>query len=125
MAILTDGTTVTPAAPLVLGLGNPHRQTLEPIDTPPVAMEIAPRALLVVSSVFMTQAWEGYPKGRPMAMPVAILSSGGVVLIEYIRSVPARRIDPNVYSADQLKARREARGRVLFMLFSCFCMEKR
>lgn len=86
----------------------------------PLAMKIAPWALLVMSNVFMTYAWYGHLKGKPMALPVAILSSWLIALPEYMLAVPANRIGHNVYSTAQLKIGQEVITLLVFILFSYF-----
>lgn len=83
-------------------------------------MKIAPWLLLVMSNVFMTFAWYGHLKGKPMALPVAILSSWLIALPEYMLAVPANRLGHNVYSTAQLKTGQEAITLIVFTLFSYF-----
>jgi uncharacterized protein (DUF486 family) len=87
---------------------------------PLLAMKIAPWVLLVMSNIFMTYAWYGHLKGKPMALPVAILSSWLIALPEYMLAVPANRIGHNVYSTAQLKVGQEVITLVVFILFSYF-----
>lgn len=87
---------------------------------PPLAMKIAPWLLLVMSNVFMTYAWYGHLKGKPMALPVAILSSWLIALPEYMLAVPANRIGHNVYSTAELKVGQEFITLMVFTLFSYF-----
>jgi len=54
----------------------------------PLWAKIAPWALLVCSNVFMTYAWYGHLKGKPLALPVAILSSWLIALPEYCWRFP-------------------------------------
>ncbi len=86
----------------------------------PLVMKIAPWLMLVMSNVFMTYAWYGHLKGKPMALPVAIISSWLIALPEYMLAVPANRIGHNVYSTAQLKTGQEAITLVVFTLFSFF-----
>lgn len=87
---------------------------------PPLVMKIAPWVLLVMSNVFMTYAWYGHLKGKPLALPVAILSSWLIALPEYILAVPANRIGHSVYSTAQLKVGQELITLMVFILFSYF-----
>lgn len=87
---------------------------------PPLAMKIAPWLLLVMSNVFMTFAWYGHLKGKPMALPVAILSSWLIALPEYMLAVPANRIGHHVYSTAELKVGQEFITLMVFTLFSYF-----
>ncbi|KSB87672.1 hypothetical protein AS593_15030 [Caulobacter vibrioides] len=86
----------------------------------PLWAKIAPWALLVCSNVFMTYAWYGHLKGKPLALPVAILSSWLIALPEYMLAVPANRIGHGVYSTAQLKTGQEAITLIVFTLFSYF-----
>jgi uncharacterized protein (DUF486 family) len=87
---------------------------------PSLVLKIAPWLMLVMSNVFMTYAWYGHLKGKPMALPVAILSSWLIALPEYMLAVPANRIGHNVYSTAQLKTGQEAITLIVFTLFSYF-----
>ena len=86
----------------------------------PLVMKIAPWLLLVMSNIFMTFAWYGHLKGKPMALPVAILSSWLIALPEYMLAVPANRIGHNVYSTAELKVGQEFITLLVFILFSYF-----
>jgi uncharacterized protein (DUF486 family) len=86
----------------------------------PLVMKIAPWLMLVMSNVFMTYAWYGHLKGKPMALPIAILSSWLIALPEYLLAVPANRIGHNVYSTAQLKVGQEFITLLVFTLFSFF-----
>ena len=86
----------------------------------PLVMKIAPWLLLVMSNVFMTYAWYGHLKGKPMALPVAIISSWLIALPEYMLAVSANRIGHNVYSTAQLKTGQEVITLLVFVLFSYF-----
>jgi uncharacterized protein (DUF486 family) len=86
----------------------------------PLAMKIAPWVLLVLSNIFMTYAWYGHLKGKPLALPVAILSSWLIALPEYMLAVPANRIGSHVYSTAQLKTGQELITLLVFILFSYF-----
>ncbi|WP_297511974.1 DMT family protein [uncultured Caulobacter sp.] len=86
----------------------------------PLVMKIAPWLMLVMSNMFMTFAWYGHLKGKPMALPVAIISSWLIALPEYLLAVPANRIGHNVYSTAQLKTGQEAITLIVFTLFSYF-----
>jgi uncharacterized protein len=86
----------------------------------PLVMKIAPWLLLVMSNIFMTYAWYGHLKGKPMALPVAILSSWLIALPEYMLAVPANRIGHSVYSTAQLKVGQEVITLLVFTLFAYF-----
>ncbi len=86
----------------------------------PLVMKIAPWLMLVMSNVFMTYAWYGHLKGKPMALPIAILSSWLIALPEYMLAVPANRIGHHVYSTAQLKVGQEFITLLVFTLFSFF-----
>lgn len=86
----------------------------------PLIMKIAPWLMLVMSNVFMTFAWYGHLKGKPMALPVAIISSWLIALPEYLLAVPANRIGHNVYSTAELKVGQEFITLMVFTLFSVF-----
>jgi uncharacterized protein (DUF486 family) len=64
--------------------------------------------LLTVSNVFMTLAWYGHLKFKHSALWMAIISSWGLALFEYMFQVPANRIGSTVLSITQLKILQEA-----------------
>jgi hypothetical protein len=75
-------------------------------------------ALLMLSNTFMTVAWYGHLRFRTLSLPVAILVSWGVALLEYMAQVPANRIGYRVLSAYQLKIIQEAITMVVFIVFA-------
>ena len=77
-----------------------------------------PIALLLASNVFMTLAWYGHLKFKSVALPVVILASWGIALIEYCLAVPANRIGHQVYSAAELKTIQEVITLIVFAGFS-------
>ena len=81
---------------------------------------VLPVALLIASNVFMTIAWYGHLKFKETALPVVILASWGIALIEYCLAVPANRIGHEVYSAAELKTIQEVITLVIFAGFSVF-----
>lgn len=78
----------------------------------------APLVLLVASNVFMTLAWYGHLKFKAAPLPVVILASWSIALIEYCLAVPANRIGHAVYSAAELKTMQEVITLVIFGVFS-------
>ena len=72
--------------------------------------------LLIFSNLFMTTAWYWHLKGgldRPL--PLVILISWGIALIEYSLAVPANRIGySHGWSAGQLKIVQEAIALIVF-----------
>ena len=81
---------------------------------------LAPFVLLAASNVFMTIAWYWHLRFRHVALPLVILISWGIALVEYTLAVPANRFGSYVYSAAELKTIQEAITLVVFALFSIF-----
>jgi uncharacterized protein (DUF486 family) len=78
----------------------------------------APVALLFGSNVFMTFAWYGHLKHRGAALPLVILVSWAIALLEYTLAVPANRIGAAVYTPVQLKTIQEVITLTVFVVFS-------
>jgi uncharacterized protein (DUF486 family) len=96
---------------------------------PPLVVKIAPWLLLVMSNIFMTYAWYGHLKGKPMALPVAILSSWLIALPEYLLQVPANRFGHvnfgGSFTAPQLKVMQEAITLTVFSAFTVLVLKER
>lgn len=85
-------------------------------------------ALLALANVFMTFAWYGHLKFKEMAwsknlgLPLIILISWGIALIEYSFQVPANRIGyietGGPFNLWQLKVLQEVITLVVFTLFT-------
>lgn len=80
--------------------------------------------LLVIANIFMTIAWYGHLKfgtGK-LALPLIILISWGIALIEYCFQVPANRIGyvehGGPFNLWQLKVIQEAITLIVFTLFT-------
>lgn len=75
--------------------------------------------LLTLSNVFMTIAWYWHLKGgMDKPLPLVILISWGIALLEYCLAVPANRLGfANGWSAGQLKVTQEAIALVAFGVF--------
>jgi hypothetical protein len=77
--------------------------------------------LLLASNLFMTAAWYGHLRKPSMPVWIAIFSSWGIALFEYMLQVPANRIGyRGGLSAYQLKVLQEAITLVVFVAFSLF-----
>jgi uncharacterized protein (DUF486 family) len=74
--------------------------------------------LLILSNTFMTMAWYGHLRFRDLSLPLAILASWAIALLEYTAQVPANRIGYRVLSAYQLKVIQECITLVVFILFA-------
>ena len=80
--------------------------------------------LLVIANIFMTIAWYGHLKfgtGK-LALPLVILISWGIALVEYCFQVPANRIgfesNGGPFNLWQLKVIQEAITLTVFTLFT-------
>ena len=75
--------------------------------------------LLVLSNVFMTTAWYWHLKGgmtRPL--PLVVVISWSIALVEYCLAVPANRIGyADGWTAGQLKIAQEAIALIIFGVF--------
>ncbi|MGD9634200.1 MAG: DMT family protein [Pirellulales bacterium] len=81
--------------------------------------------LLVGSNVFMTFAWYAHLKNmsaKPLV--VAILSSWGIALFEYMLQVPANRIGFGQMTLPQLKMLQEVITLSVFVPFSIWYMKE-
>src|SRR5262249_39141352 len=74
--------------------------------------------LLLLSNLFMTFAWYGHLKFREVPLPLVILASWGIALLEYCFQVPANRIGYGIFSAAQLKTIQEVITLLVFAGFS-------
>ncbi|MBQ7551082.1 MAG: DMT family protein [Bacteroidales bacterium] len=89
--------------------------------------------LLIIANVFMTIAWYGhlrlqeYSWFSKLALPVIILISWGIALIEYCFQVPANRIGFNEnggpFNLWQLKVIQEVVTLTVFTFFTIFCFK--
>lgn len=85
-------------------------------------------SLLILSNVFMTLAWYGhlrfkdYPWFEKLGLPMIILISWGIALLEYCFQVPANRIgfqgNGGPFNLWQLKVIQEVITLVIFSLFT-------
>ena len=82
--------------------------------------------LLLVANIFMTIAWYGHLKFNTgqLALPLVILISWGIALIEYCFQVPANRIgfesNGGPFNLWQLKVIQEAITLTVFTIFTLF-----
>ena len=76
--------------------------------------------LLIVSNVFMTLAWYGHLKHKSTALWLAILTSWGLALFEYIFQVPANRMGSDVLTVTQLKILQECITLTIFTIMAYF-----
>ena len=80
--------------------------------------------LLLIANIFMTFAWYGHLRFNTgkLALPLIILISWGIALLEYCFQVPANRIgfDQNggPFNLWQLKVIQEAITLIVFTLFT-------
>ncbi len=80
--------------------------------------------LLLIANVFMTCAWYGHLRFNTgkLALPLIILISWGIALLEYCFQVPANRIgfeqNGGPFNLWQLKVIQEAITLVVFTLFT-------
>ncbi|MFC0282495.1 DMT family protein [Camelimonas abortus] len=86
---------------------------------------VLPLLLLLASNVFMTTAWYGHLRFPGASLPVVILVSWGIALIEYCLAVPANRIGHAVYSAAELKTVQEVISLAVFAVFSVVVLGER
>ena len=81
--------------------------------------------LLIGSNIFMTFAWYAHLKNmshKPLV--VAILSSWGIALFEYMLQVPANRIGFGQMTLPQLKMLQEVITLAVFVPFSIWYMHQ-
>lgn len=83
-------------------------------------------ALLTLSNLFMTVAWYWHLKGgMEKPLPLVILISWSIALIEYCFAVPANRYGyASGWSAGQLKVAQEALALILFGGFAVLVLKE-
>lgn len=83
-------------------------------------------ALLTLSNLFMTVAWYWHLKGgMEMPLPLVILISWSIALIEYCLAVPANRIGyAGGWSAGQLKITQEVLALIIFGGFAVLVLKE-
>ena len=74
--------------------------------------------LLTVSNTFMTIAWYGHLKHKDRAVPVVILLSWSIALLEYLFMVPANRLGSAQFSVTQLKIIQECISLFVFVFYA-------
>jgi hypothetical protein len=75
--------------------------------------------LLTLANVFMTFAWYGHLGHKDRALPLVVLVSWGIALVEYCFQVPANRLGHQLgYSAAHLKTVQEVLTLLVFAGFS-------
>lgn len=89
-----------------------------------IAAYMMPILLLAASNVFMTTAWYGHLRFKEYSLPIVILASWGIALIEYCLAVPANRYGHAVYSAAQLKTIQEVVTLLVFAGFSVWVLKE-
>ena len=85
---------------------------------------VLPVLMLLASHVFMTFAWYGHLKFKTAWLPLVILVSWGIALVEYCLAVPANRWGSEVYSAAQLKTIQEVVTLLVFAVFSVLYLKE-
>lgn len=83
--------------------------------------------LLICSNIFMTIAWYGHLKWFPKtSLPLVILISWSIALLEYCFQVPANRVGFEVegYSAFQLKMIQEIITLTIFCVFTILVLKE-
>ncbi|MBP1745903.1 MAG: conserved rane protein of unknown function [Deltaproteobacteria bacterium] len=81
-------------------------------------------ALLTISNVFMTFAWNGHLKYKDSSLWKVILVSWSIALLEYCFQVPANRIGHYQFFAAQLKIIQEVITLIVFAVFSMFYLRE-
>jgi len=81
--------------------------------------------LLICSNTFMNTAWYGHLKFKDKPLPVVILASWGIALLEYCFQVPANRIGSDALTVTQLKVIQEVITLTTFALFAFFVFKER
>lgn len=84
----------------------------------PSTTALLPILLLIASNVFMTMAWYGHLKFPNLSLPVAVMGSWGIALVEYWLAVPANRIGYGTYSGAELKTIQEVISLAVFAVFA-------
>lgn len=80
--------------------------------------------LLLCSNIFMTFAWYGHLRFKPMSLPLVILVSWGIALVEYCFMIPANRMGYGYFSAAELKGIQEVISLSVFAAFSYFYLHE-
>lgn len=81
--------------------------------------------LLILSNIFMTTAWYGHLKFPDARLPVVILASWGIALIEYCLAVPANRIGyAHGLTGGQLKIMQECVTLTVFAAFAALVLKE-
>ena len=83
-------------------------------------------ALLTLSNLFMTAAWYWHLKGgMDKPLPIVILISWSIALVEYSLAVPANRLGyAGGWSAGQLKIVQEAIALIVFGAFMVVALDE-
>jgi uncharacterized protein (DUF486 family) len=74
--------------------------------------------LLILSNIFMTIAWYGHLKHMKTPLGIAIITSWGIALLEYVFQVPANRLGYGQFSLMQLKIIQECITLCVFTIFA-------
>jgi len=80
--------------------------------------------LLVISNIFMTFAWYGHLRFKSTALPIVIIVSWLIALVEYCFQVPANRIGSKYFSVTQLKIIQEVITLTVFAVFSVLYLKE-
>ncbi|MDQ0325947.1 uncharacterized protein (DUF486 family) [Rhodopseudomonas julia] len=86
--------------------------------------QVAPILLLSASNLFMTVAWYGHLRFTDRPLPLVILVSWMIALLEYCFAVPANRIGYRAYSAAELKTIQEVITLIVFVGFSAIYLKE-
>ena len=81
-------------------------------------------ALLTVSNIFMTFAWYGHLKYRPVPLFKVILVSWVIAFAESCFQVPANRIGSYEFTTAQLKTIQEVITLTVFSVFSVLYLKE-
>ncbi len=82
-------------------------------------------ALLLCSNLFMTIAWYGHLRFPEARLPLVILVSWAIALVEYCFAVPANRIGfAGGLSGGQLKIMQECVTLVVFAVFAMLVLHE-
>src|SRR3954463_14761019 len=82
-------------------------------------------ALLLISNLFMTVAWDGHLRYKGCPLWSVVLVSWLIALPEYSFQVPANRIGYGQFTATQLKVIQEAVSLWVFAFFAFFYLGER
>ncbi len=80
--------------------------------------------LLIISNIFMTFAWYGHLRFKSTALPIVIIVSWLIALVEYCFQVPANRIGSKYFSVTQLKIIQEVITLTVFAVFSVLYLKE-